>query len=218
MTSHELAARIDQTLLKPHATQADYEKFLERASTYRFASACIPPHYVDLAVNMFAGGTIKVCTVIGFPLGYTSSDSKVFEAKKAFEKGAEEIDMVANISMLKSNNLAYVTDEIGSVVSAVPDAIVKVIVECCYLTDEENIAACEAVMSGGAHFVKTSTGFGPWGAKVEDVRLLAKYSGGRIKVKAAGGIKNVSDALTMIKAGADRIGTSSGIKIVEALR
>jgi len=217
MTSNELAAFIDQTLLKPDSKEADYRGFFERSLNYDFASICIPPHYVNLAAEIYAGNRSNICTVVGFPLGYASSESKVFEAKKAFEEGVKEIDMVANISMIKSNKLDYVTDEIGRVVSAVPGAIVKVIIECCYLSDVEKVAACKAVIKGGGHFVKTSTGFGSWGAKVEDVKLLSTQSNGRIKVKAAGGIKTLSDALQMIEAGADRIGTSSGIEIIEAL-
>lgn len=215
MTSDELATYIDETLLKPDQSTDDYEQFLEGALKYNFAAVCIPPHYAKLASKRLETSSVKVCTVVGFPLGYSTTETKVFEAKRAFDDGASEIDMVANLSMIKSKDLAFISDEVNTVVSAVPGAVVKVIIECCYLRDEEKIVACEAVIKGGAHFVKTSTGFGPWGAKVEDVELLHKCCNGRIKVKAAGGIKKLSDTLTMIDAGADRIGTSSGIKIVE---
>ncbi|MDH3974076.1 MAG: deoxyribose-phosphate aldolase [Deltaproteobacteria bacterium] len=218
MTSEELAARIDQTLLKPDALQSDYENFLEMSSKYSFSSVCIPPHYVKLASKVLDAGPVKVSTVVGFPLGYSGAETKVFEAKKAYDDGAEEIDVVANISLIKSNNMFFVAEEIGRITSAVPYATVKVIVECCHLNDAEKVAACKAVINGGAHFVKTSTGFGPWGARVVDVKLLAKTSEGTIKVKAASGIKTVSDALAMIKAGADRIGTPSGVEIVEEFR
>lgn len=215
MTADELANHIDLSLLKPYAAIKDIESLILDAQKYPFASVCIPPCHVRLAAKSLGESPVKVGTVIGFPFGYQPMDSKLHEACDTVESGADEIDIVMNISMFKSGEPAYVQDEISEIVSALPGIVVKVIIETCYLTNEEKITACELVIKGNADYVKTSTGFGPGGATVEDVKLLANAASGRIKVKASGGIKNLSDALRMIEGGASRIGTSAGVKIVE---
>src|SRR3989304_6042275 len=215
MTSSELAGYIDLTLLKPQVTTKDIEAFIRDAQKYPFASVCIPPYHVRKAAEILKGSHTKVGTVIGFPLGYQTTSVKLYEAREAVESGAEEIDMVMNISAFKSGEMTMVQDEISEIVSALPKIVVKVIIETCYLTNEEIIKACEMTIKSKADFVKTSTGFGPDGATIEDVKLLVKTAEGRIDVKASGGIKTLYDALTMINAGVVRIGTSSGINIVE---
>ncbi len=226
MTAQELAGKIDLSVLKPFCTKGEIESLARGAKRFPFATVCVPPCHVEFAARLFlnkGGGALKVegesetkvSTVVGFPLGYTATSVKIFEAKKAVEEGAGEIDMVMNISMLKSGEFSYVEDEISAVVAAVPHAVVKVIIEACYLTDEEKLRAVDMVISYGAAFVKTSTGFGPGGATPGDVRFLKERAGGRIKVKAAGGIKTLEDTLAMIEAGADRVGTSAGVEIVE---
>ena len=215
MTLEELAGHIDHTLLRPDITEGEIERFLEEAPEYPFASVCIPPCYVELAANRLSNSPIRVGTVVGFPLGYQTMATKLAEATGAVENGAKEIDMVMNIPAFKSGELERVQGEISEIVSALSQTIIKIIIETCYLTDEEKINACNLVAGSGAHFVKTSTGFGPGGATVQDVRLLAKTAAGKVGVKASGGIKTFNDTLEMIEAGASRIGTSSGIKIVE---
>lgn len=215
MTVDELAGYIDLSLLRPDAGIKEIQGLIIDAQRYPFASVCIPPCHVRLAARMLGESPVKVGTVIGFPFGYQSTEAKIHEACDAVEAGAEEIDMVMNISMFKSGEIAYVRDEISEIVSALSGVTVKVIIETCYLTDEEKVRACELVINGGADYVKTSTGFGPGGATVEDIRLLKETASGRIRVKASGGIKTLDDALRMIDAGASRIGTSSGGRIVE---
>ncbi|MGB9780781.1 deoxyribose-phosphate aldolase [Caldanaerobacter sp.] len=214
-----IAKMIDHTLLKPNATEEEIKKVCEEAKEYGFASVCINPCFVDLAYKMLKDTDVKVCTVIGFPLGANTVETKVYEAIEAVKKGAKEIDMVLNISMLKSGKYEYVKKEIEEVVKAAKsydkDIAVKVILETCYLTDEEKIKACEFAKEAGADFVKTSTGFGTGGATVEDVRLMRKTVGENFGVKASGGIKSYEDAKAMIEAGANRIGASAGVKIVE---
>ncbi|WP_327192013.1 deoxyribose-phosphate aldolase [Thermosipho atlanticus] len=189
-------------------------KLCAEAKEYNFRGVCVNPSFVSLARRNLEGTDLKVVTVVGFPLGATSIESKAFEAKKAVEDGADEVDMVIHIGHLKSGNYEYVYEDIASVVNAagVP---VKVIIETCYLTDEEKIAACVISMEAGAAFVKTSTGFGTYGAKVEDVSLMRWAVSGKLGVKASGGIKTYEDAINMIKAGATSIGTSSGVSIVK---
>ncbi|MBE9503689.1 MAG: deoxyribose-phosphate aldolase [Proteobacteria bacterium] len=218
MTIKELANYIDLTLLKPEVTQSAIEDFLKNALKYPFASVCIPPCYVRLAASLLEGSGIKVGTVIGFPLGYQTSETKKTGAKEAIKNGAHEIDMVMNISAFKSADFTIVEDEMSEIVSVVSGNIVKVIIETGYLTEGEKAVACDMVVNSGAHYVKTSTGFGPGYATVEDVTLLAEKAAGWIEVKASGGIKNLSDAMKMIDAGAKRLGTSSGIEIVEELQ
>ncbi len=221
MTRNELAGKIDLTLLRPTATADEFQAFIKTAPAYPFASVCIPPTYVETASNLLKDTSIKVATVIGFPLGYTTCATKVAEAKQAMKNGADELDMVMNISAFKSGNTDLIKKEIFAVVSAAPGLTVKVIIECCYLTDVEKIEATNLIIKSGAHFVKTSTGFGPsgaTGATVKDVRLLKKTAGSAIRVKAAGGIKTLDHALAMIEAGADRLGLSSGLQIVEHVK
>lgn len=214
MTIDDLASLIDLTLLRPDATRQEIEKFIEQARRYPFATVCIPPSYSETAAKLLEGNAIKVGTVIGFPLGYQTSDAKLHEAKDAVLNGADEIDMVMNISAFKSGERGKVEDEISMIVSALHSTVTKVIIETCYLTKEEKVEACEIIIKSGADFVKTSTGFGPGGATVEDVRLLSETAGGRIRVKASGGIKTADEALNMLSAGADRIGTSSGVGLI----
>ncbi|MDK2794544.1 MAG: deoxyribose-phosphate aldolase, partial [Caldanaerobacter sp.] len=207
-----IAKMIDHTLLKPNATKEEIKKLCEEAGEYGFASVCINPCFVDLAYEMLKDTDVKVCTVVGFPLGANTIETKVFEAVEAVKKGATEIDMVLNISMLKSGEYDYVKKEISEVVKAVKshgDIVVKVILETCYLSDEEKIKACEISKEAGADFVKTSTGFGPGGATVEDVKLMRKVVGENFGVKASGGIRSYVDAKAMIEAGANRIGASA---------
>ena len=215
MTSEQLAGYIDLTLLKPQIATKDIEVFIREAQKSPFASVCIPPCHVRKAAEILKGSHTKVGTVIGFPLGYQTTSVKLYEAREAVESGAEEIDMVMNISAFKSGEMTMVQDEISEIVSALPKIVVKVIIETCYLTNEEIIKACEMTIKSKADFVKTSTGFGPDGATIEDVKLLVKTAKGRINVKASGGIKTFDDTLKMIDAGAMRIGTSAGMKIVE---
>lgn len=213
-----IAKMIDHTLLKPQALKGNVEKLCNEAKRYGFASVCVNPCFVDLAYSILKGTDVKVCTVIGFPLGANTIESKVYESVDAVKRGASEIDMVLNIGALKSGDYEYVKKEIESVVKAVKsfgDVIVKVILETCYLTDEEKVKACKITVDAGADFVKTSTGFGTDGATVEDVRLMRNTVGEKFGVKASGGIRTVETAKAMIEAGANRIGASAGIQIVE---
>ncbi len=193
---------------------SDIELLAYEAVRWGFASACVPPCHVELASRLLKGSAIAVTTVAGFPLGYQSKGVKLIEALKAFGDGASEIDIVMNISHFKSGHHQLVSDEICSIVGALPDAVIKVIIEAALLTDIEKAQACALVARSGAAFVKTSTGFGPSGASVADVRLLTHEAKGKIGVKAAGGIKDLEGALAMIEAGATRIGTSSAGKIM----
>ena len=215
ITISKLAGYIDLTLLKPQATTKDIEALIRETQKYPFASVCIPPCYISLAAKILKGYPTKVGMVVGFPFGYQTTSVKLYEAREAVEAGAEEIDMVMNISAFKSGEIAKVQDEISKIVLSLSGIVVKVIIETCYLTDEEKVRACELVINGKAGFVKTSTGFGPGGATVADVELLVKTAKERIKVKASGGIKNLDETLKMIDAGADRIGTSAGVEIME---
>ncbi|MCA6214845.1 deoxyribose-phosphate aldolase [Thermococcus bergensis] len=216
----DIAKYIDHTNLKPYATKEDIIKLCEEAKKYGFYAVCVNPYRVKLAKEQLEGTGIKVASVIGFPLGATPTEVKVFEAKKALEDGADELDMVINIGALKDKDYEYVKNDIAEVVKVAHEkgAVVKVIIETCYLTDEEKEIACKLAMEAGADFVKTSTGFGTGGATVEDVRLMRRIVGDKLGVKAAGGIRTYEQALAMIEAGANRIGTSSGVKIVEEAR
>ncbi len=214
MTTDELAGHIDQTLLKPEVNEEEMSQFLEEAGHYPFASVCIPPCYVQLAVSLLKGTPVKTGTVIGFPLGFQTATTKIGEANEALKKGADEIDMVMNITTFKSGNHDAVREEIHAIKKVAGEKTVKVIIETCYLTDDEKRAACDLVIAGGGDYVKTSTGFGPGVATVEDVELLASQSAGQIKVKASGGLKTLFQALAMLEAGADRIGASSSISIL----
>ncbi|WP_457742890.1 deoxyribose-phosphate aldolase [Thermococcus sp.] len=219
MNAQEIARYIDHTNLKPYATKEDIIKLCDEAIKYNFYAVCVNPYRVKLARDYLREkkADVKVASVIGFPLGATPTEVKVFEARKALEDGAEELDMVINIGALKDKDYEYVKNDIAQVVKVAHErgAKVKVIIETCYLTEGEKIKACELAKEAGADFVKTSTGFGTGGATVEDVRLMRKVVGEDIGVKAAGGIRTYEQAVEMIKAGANRIGTSSGVKIVE---
>lgn len=213
----QLNKYIDHTILKANATKADVEKLCAEAREYDFASVCINTCFVPLAAELLAGSDVKVCCVVGFPLGAMSAEAKAFETKWAVEHGAQEVDMVLNVGAMIAGDEKTVLEDIGAVVDAAhPKAIVKVILENCLLTDAQKIRACELCVQAGAEFVKTSTGFSTGGATVEDVALMKKAVDGKAKVKAAGGIRTKEDALAMIEAGADRIGASAGIAIVTA--
>lgn len=212
-----LAALIDHTLLKPEATHAQIKTLCLEALEYGFASVCVNPYWVPIAAQILgeASSLVKICTVIGFPLGATYTSAKVHETLVAIHNGANEVDMVINIGALKSCDYLLVGQEIEKVVQAAEGhALVKVILETCFLTDEEKIKACEICKTAGADFVKTSTGFGPGGATVADITLMRQTVGEGMGVKASGGVRDRQTALAMIQAGANRIGTSSGIQIV----
>ncbi len=214
----ELNKYIDHTLLKADATKEQITKLCNEAKQYNFASVCVNTCYVPLCKELLKDSDVKVCCVVGFPLGAMDSDSKAYEAKKAVENGAGEVDMVINIGALKDKNYDYVTKDIEKVVNASKPSIVKVIIETCLLTDEEKVEACKCALNAKAAFVKTSTGFSTAGATVEDVALMRKTVGNNCKVKAAGGIRSYEDAMKMIEAGADRLGCSAGIKIMEGAK
>jgi len=212
-----LASMIDHTLLKATATPEQIIQCCKQAKEYNFASVCANPCFVKLMSEELKGSGVKVCTVIGFPLGANSTGVKAFETEKAVADGADEIDMVINVGELKAGNLEYVENEIREVVRASQNALVKVIIETCFLDDNEKVTACRLAQNAGANFVKTSTGFGTGGAEVADVRLMRQTVGNIMGVKASGGIRSLDDALKMIEAGANRIGTSSGVAIIEGL-
>lgn len=205
---------IDHTLLKQNSTQAQIEKLCDEAKTYGFASVYVNPGWVKTCAEILRDSSVKVCTVIGFPLGATSTASKAFETSVALSEGAQEFDMVINIGYLLDRKLDLLRDDIAAVVEAAKGNTVKVIIETCLLSDEEKVLACQAVVSAGAHFVKTSTGFSTAGATVADVRLMKATVGDKALVKAAGGVRSLEDMQAMIDAGADRIGTSSGVQLV----
>ncbi len=216
LTDKNLAGKIDHTLLKPDATPDEIKKLCDEAAKYKFASVCINPGYVSLCSNLLKGTGVKVCTVIGFPLGSTTTDVKKFEAEQAFNNGADEIDMVMNIGQLKQGNFDYVFNDINQVVHVAKRnrIICKVILETALLTDEEKIKACLICKKAGADFVKTSTGFSKGGATAGDIALMKYVVGSSIGVKASGGIRSKEDAQAMIASGADRIGASASVKIV----
>lgn len=213
----ELARMIDHTLLKPEATPEDIENLCNEALEHGFASVCINPCYVAVAGEKLKNSSVKVCTVVGFPLGASTTRSKVHEAEEAIFAGAQEVDMVINIGRLKARDLKYIEDDIHSVVvvAHARSAIVKVIIEACLLTDKEKGEACVVAKKAGADFVKTSTGFSKGGATPDDVALMRRTVGPSMGVKAAGGIRTYKDALLMIENGATRIGASSGVKILQ---
>lgn len=218
-TESEFARLIDHTLLKPDATQNEIAKLCAEALQYHFASVCVNPWNVAQSAEILRGSDVKVCTVVGFPLGATRPEVKVFEAQKSIERGAQEIDMVINIGALKSGRLGAVEADIHGVVVASHhgNAICKVIIETCLLTREEKIQASLAAKNAGADFVKTSTGFSTAGATPEDVRLIREAIGPSTGIKAAGGVRTLEDLQNMVAAGATRIGASAGVKIIEQL-
>ncbi len=210
-----MAKYIDHTILKPEASLNDVAKVCDEAKKYHFASVCVNPSYIKYVAQSLEGSGVAPCCVVGFPLGATTPESKSNEALNAANDGAKEVDMVINIGAIKSGDFKLVARDIEAVVNAVKGrAIVKVIIETCLLTDEEKVKACAISKLAGAHFVKTSTGFSTGGATVEDVRLMRQTVGPELGVKASGGVKTYEDAVNMIKAGANRLGTSSGVAIV----
>lgn len=216
-TKASIAKTIDHTILKPTATHEQIKELCAEARTNKFASVCVNPRWVSLVARELSGSDVAVCTVIGFPLGANTREIKVKETELALQQGAQEVDMVIDIASLKSGDYKNLEEDIRAVVKAAGKAIVKVIIETCFLNNEEKRIACEAAMKAGAHFVKTSTGFGTGGASADDVRLMRKVVGETMKVKASGGIRSYHDAIAMLDAGADRIGTSSGVAIVSEL-
>ena len=216
----DIAKIIDHTLLKPEATRDQIVQLCREAREYGFASVCVNPSYVKLAAELLRGSSVKVCSVVGFPLGATLPEVKAYEARRAIEEGAAEIDMVINIGALKSGDLELVKRDIASVVDVchAKGALCKVIIEAALLTDEEKVLACQLARAAGADYVKTSTGFGPGGATVRDVALMRRTVGPEMGVKAAGGIRSYEAAKSMVEAGATRIGASAGVKIVREAR
>jgi deoxyribose-phosphate aldolase len=212
----DLAKIIDHTLLKPEATKPQIEQLCAEAKKFQFASVCVNPCYVPLCVQLLKESSVKVGTVIGFPLGATSTAAKVFEAEQALRDGAQELDMVINIGMLKSGEYEYVENDIAGVVATAKrySALTKVILETCLLTDEEKVKACLLAKNAGADFVKTSTGFSKGGATAGDVALMRRVVGTAMGVKAAGGVRSREEALQMVASGADRIGASASVRIV----
>ena len=216
-TDGSLAHMIDHTLLRPEATQDQIARLCYEARKYSFASVCVNPGNAKLCAQLLKGSNVLVCTVVGFPLGATSTETKVFEAQQAIRDGATEVDMVINIGALKSRDYELVERDIASVARTchADNAILKVIIEAALLADEEKVAACQLAKVAGADFAKTSTGFGPGGATVEDVALMRRVVGPTMGVKAAGGIRTYEDAQKMIAAGATRIGASASVKIMQ---
>ncbi|MBM7636922.1 deoxyribose-phosphate aldolase [Streptococcus saliviloxodontae] len=206
---------IDHTLLKPESTQEQIAALIEEAKEHQFASVCLNPTWVAYASDKLQDSSVKVCTVIGFPLGATTPEVKAFETKNAIENGADEIDMVINIGALKSGLTDLVKEDIEAVVQASGTKLVKVIIETCLLTDDEKVLACQLAKAAGADFVKTSTGFSTAGANISDLKLMRQTVGPDMGVKAAGGARSFEDAVSFIEAGATRIGTSAGVAIVK---
>ncbi|MFJ7971360.1 deoxyribose-phosphate aldolase [Psychrobacillus sp. NPDC096389] len=216
--TQNIATLIDHTLLKQDATRNQIEKLCEEAKEYTFASVCVNPTWVNLSAKLLQGSPVKVCTVIGFPLGASTTEVKAFETSNAIENGAEEIDMVINVGALKDQDYNFVQKDIEAVVQAAKGkAIVKVILETCLLTDEEILRASEISKLAGADFVKTSTGFSTGGATVSAVKLMRSAVGPELGVKASGGVRSLADLQAMVDAGATRIGASSGVEIVKGL-
>lgn len=213
--SKNYASYIDHTLLKPEATEEQIKSICAEAKEFGFASVCVNPTWVSVAAAELKGATSKVCTVIGFPLGASTSATKAFETKDAIANGAEEIDMVINIGALKGSQYDVVENDIKTVVEAANGTLVKVIIEACLLSDEEKVKACELSVAAGADFVKTSTGFSTGGATAEDIALMRKTVGPELGVKASGGVRSLEDLEAMVAAGATRIGASSGVKIMK---
>lgn len=210
-----IARYIDHTLLKPDATRREIQTLCEEAKAHQFASVCVNPAWVSFAAQLLHHSNVGVCTVVGFPLGASTPETKAFETKNAIENGAQEVDMVLNIGAFKSGDNNLVRSDIEAVVAAANNATIKVIIETCLLTDEEKVKACQLAQEAGADFVKTSTGFSKGGATVEDVTLMKRAVGGQLGIKASGGIRSWEDANKMIEAGATRLGTSSGVKIIK---
>jgi deoxyribose-phosphate aldolase len=215
----DIVRMIDHTILKPEASLTQIEKLCNEGKEYGFCSICVNPIWVSYCVKVMKGSGVKVCSVSGFPLGANKKEVKIKEAEMACQEGTDEVDMVMNIGALKSGDLKSVEEEFKGIRDVLgKDKILKVIIETCVLSYEEKITATKIIMNCGADFVKTSTGFNLKGATYEDVKLLKELVRGKIKVKASGGIRDYSTALKMIQAGADRIGTSSGVKIIQEMK
>ena len=217
ITRNKMAAYIDHTNLKANATQKDIKKLCEEAKKYGFASVCILPSRVQLAASLLIGSDVEVCTVCAFPLGNATAEMKAYEASESVKLGADEIDMVINIGAAKDGSWDIIGNEIKAVFSAIKGKTLKVIIETCYLSEDEISTLCEIVEKSGAHYIKTSTGYGSGGATIKNVKQM-KVNSRCAKIKAAGGIKTLSTALAMIEAGADRLGTSSGIEILKEIK
>lgn len=213
MNKFELLNFVDHTLLKAFATWDEIKVLCDEAIEYKTASVCVPPCYIK-RINDTYGSNINICTVIGFPLGYSVIESKITECEKAIQDGANEIDMVINISDVKNKDYKKIENEISMLKKVVGDKILKVIIETCYLNEEEKIAMCHAVTNAGADYIKTSTGFGTGGATMDDVKLFKKHIGPNVKIKAAGGIRSIEDMEAFISEGCSRLGTSSAIKLI----
>jgi deoxyribose-phosphate aldolase len=212
MTDQEILACVDHTLLKATATWDEIATLCNEAIRYKTASVCIPPCYIKCVHETFPG--LAVCSVVGFPLGYSATQAKIAEAETALADGASEIDMAANIAWLKSGRFDSVEDEISRIKKVAGDAILKVIVETCYLTEQEKIRMCGIISNAGADYIKTSTGFGIAGATLEDIALFKTYIGKRVKIKAAGGIKTKEAMIAFLEAGCSRIGSSSAVELI----
>lgn len=214
MTDSEILKHIDHTQLKPFATWEDIERLCDEAVKYQTASVCIPPAYIKRVHDKY-GEQVNICTVVGFPLGYSVTAAKVAEVEQALADGCSEIDMVINISDVKNGDYDKVEEEIRTLKKACGDHILKVIIETCFLTEQEKIAMCKAVTNAGADYIKTSTGFGTGGATIEDIRLFRQYIGPNVKMKAAGGVKTKDDLIMFLEEGCDRIGTSSAVGMLQ---
>ncbi len=214
MYINEILAKCDHTLLKQESTWEDIKVILDDAKRYHTASVCIPPCFIKRAKE-YTRDDVKLCTVIGFPNGSHTTESKVFETKDAIANGADEVDMVINIGELKAGNDDYVLDEIRAIREASKGKILKVIIETCLLTDDEKIRMCDIVTKSGADYIKTSTGFSTGGATFDDIRLFAEHVGDNVKIKASGGISSIEDAEKFVELGASRLGTSRIVKIVK---
>lgn len=212
MDKKDILSRVDHTLLKAYANWEDIKQICIEAIKNKTASVCIPPCYTARVKQLF-GDQIKICVVIGFPLGYSVTRAKIEEAKAAIDDGADEIDMVINLTDVKNGDFDKVTNEIRAIKECIGDKVLKVIIETCYLTYEEKIALCRAVTEAKADYIKTSTGFGTGGATIEDIRLMKQYIGPDVKIKASGGIKTIEDMKQFILEGSSRIGTSSAIRL-----
>lgn len=214
LTPKQLNLHIDHTLLKPTATPEDIKILCSEAKYHKFYGVCVNGGNVGLAASMLKGTEVKVVAVVGFPLGATSTEAKLAEAKDCVDNGAHEIDMVINIGLLKAGHVKAIEDEITAVKESLGDVVLKVILETCYLTEDEKKAACKAAVNSKADFVKTSTGFGPAGATIEDIRIIKRAVGDKLQIKASGGIKDQKTAMEYLDLGVTRLGTSSGVNIV----
>ncbi len=214
MTAKEMLSKVDHTQLKAFATWEDIVKLCDEAVEYGCASVCVPPTYIKRIHDTY-GDKVNICTVVGFPLGYSVTEAKVAEVKQAFADGCNEIDMVINVSDVKNGLYDKVEEEIRTLKAACGEHILKVIIETCYLTEEEKIAMCKAVTNAGADYIKTSTGFGTDGATKEDIELFKKHIGSKVKMKAAGGVSTVEDLEMFIQLGCDRIGTSRAVGLLK---